>query len=120
MAERRNTSGSRMKEASGPRRGPSHQPAAERSDTTDGWILAALTSLDTEVIQRAGNALGALMKDVSIDHRSGQIPVPEKLLDRADVGAALKEMSGDGMPQGVSAHIPGQALPSRSSRKRIL
>lgn len=42
------------------------------------------------------------MKDMRIDHRRFDIAMPEQLLDRSNVGAAFKEMRGEGMPEGVA------------------
>ena len=47
--------------------------------------------------------MAALLQDVGVDHRRGKIVVPEQLLNGADVGAALEQVSGEGMAKGVSA-----------------
>ena len=75
---------------------------------------------DTEVIQRAVNTLGALLKDLGIDHRRGQALVSEKLLDSADVGAALKEISGERMSEGIGANVLGQARPAHGDLNRLV
>jgi hypothetical protein len=63
----------------------------------------------TEVVQGARNSLAALLQDVGVDHGRGKIVVPEQLLNGADVGAALEQVSGEGMAKGVSADLLGQA-----------
>jgi hypothetical protein len=44
-----------------------------------------------------------LLKDVGVDHSGGNIVVPEQLLNGADVGAALQQVGGKGMPKSMSA-----------------
>jgi hypothetical protein len=40
---------------------------------------------------------------VGVDHRRGTIVVPEPWLNSADIGAALEQVSGEGMAKGVGA-----------------
>ena len=40
---------------------------------------------------------------MGVDHGRGNIVVPEQLLNGADVGAALQQVSGEGMPKGMGA-----------------
>jgi hypothetical protein len=39
-----------------------------------------------------------LLQDVGVDHGRGKIVVPKQLLNGADVGAALEQVGGEGMP----------------------
>lgn len=48
-------------------------------------------------------ALQAFFKDVGVDLRRRDIGVAEKLLDRAQIGAAVEEMAGERMAQDVRA-----------------
>ena len=43
------------------------------------------------------------LQDMGVDHGRGKIVVPEQLLNGADVGAALQQVSGEGMPKGMGA-----------------
>src|SRR5205823_11777476 len=56
-------------------------------------------------VQGTRNALATLLKDVGVDQGGGNIVVPEQLLNGADVGAALKQVSGEGMPKGIGADV---------------
>ena len=58
-----------------------------------------------EVVQGARNALPTLLQDVGVDHGGGKILMPEQLLKGADVGAALKQVSGEGVAKGVGADV---------------
>lgn len=49
--------------------------------------------------------MAALLKDVGVDHCGGDIAVPEQLLNRADVGSALKQVGGEGMAKGMGADL---------------
>ena len=62
---------------------------------------------NAEIIQGTRNALATLLEDVGVDHGGGNIIVPEQLLNGADVGAALQQVSGEGMPI-----MPSSALSS--------
>ena len=42
---------------------------------------------------------------MGIDHGGGNIVVPEQLLNGADVGAALQQVGGEGMPKGMGADV---------------
>src|SRR3990170_7201867 len=55
-------------------------------------------------IERAGDAAAALVEDVRVDHRGRDILVAEKLLDGADVIAALQQMRGETVPQDMRRH----------------
>src|SRR4051794_13092310 len=44
----------------------------------------------------------------SVDLRRGDRGMPEHLLDRAQVGAAIEQMGGERVPQGVRMHVAGQ------------
>ena len=43
--------------------------------------------------------MATLLKDVGVDHGGGNIVVPEQLLNGADIGSALKQVGGEGMPK---------------------
>ena len=60
-------------------------------------------------VERAPHAEGAGVEDVGVDHGRRHVPVSEKLLDGADVVAALQKMGGEGMAQGVAADGLGDA-----------
>ena len=45
---------------------------------------------------------------MGVDHGGGNIVVPEQLLNGADVGSALKQVGGEGMPEGMGADLLGQ------------
>jgi hypothetical protein len=42
---------------------------------------------------------------VGVDHGGGHIVVPEQVLNSADVGAALKQVGGEGMTKGMGADV---------------
>jgi hypothetical protein len=52
--------------------------------------------------------LTTLLKDMGIDHGGGNVIVSEQLLNGADVGAALEQVSGEGMAKGMGADLPRQ------------
>jgi len=60
---------------------------------------------NTEVVQGARNALATLLQDVGVDHGGGHIVVPEPWLNGADVGAALKQVRGEGMTTGMCTDV---------------
>ena len=47
--------------------------------------------------------------DVGVPLRRGQLNVPEQLLDRAQIGAALQQVRGEGMPERVRADAEARA-----------
>ncbi len=53
--------------------------------------------------------MAALLQDVGVDHGRGKIVVPEQLLHGADVGAALKQVGGEGMTKGMCGDLLRQA-----------
>ena len=72
---------------------------------------------------RAGSRVGGVIgahelgrADVRVALGGGQPAVAQELLDHAEVRAAIEEMGGEGVPQGVRAHPaldprgPGRAL----------
>jgi len=81
------------------------------------WLIATVVwsrplvglALNPEIVERAGDALCPLLEDVGIDHGRLQIVVPEQLLDGADVGAALEQVSRKGMAEGVGGDVLRQA-----------
>jgi phytoene/squalene synthetase len=60
---------------------------------------------NAEVVQGTWNALPALLKDMGVDHGRGKIVVPEQLLNGADVGAALEQVSGKGVAKCMGADV---------------
>ena len=52
----------------------------------------------SECIHRTPYSLSSSVKDVGIDHCRFDVPVPQQLLNRADVVPLLKQMRGEGMP----------------------
>jgi hypothetical protein len=56
-------------------------------------------------VQGAWNSLAALLQDMGTDHGRRPIVVPEQWLNGADVGAALEQVSGEGMTNGVGADV---------------
>jgi hypothetical protein len=55
-------------------------------------------------IQRATHPPPAFIEDMSIDHRSFDILVPQQFLDSANIVAILKQVRGKAMPKGVAAY----------------
>jgi hypothetical protein len=45
------------------------------------------------------------LEDVGIHHGCGEIVMSEPWLDGADVGAALKQVGGEGMTKGMGADV---------------
>ena len=56
--------------------------------------------------------LQALGGDVGVDLRGGRRGVAEDLLHAAQVGAALKQVRGGGVPDGVRARVPARRPPA--------
>ena len=46
---------------------------------------------------------------MGVDHRRRDVLVTEQLLDGADILPILEEVSGEGMPKGVTRHSLGEA-----------
>ena len=53
-------------------------------------------------VEGAPDGASALIEDVRVDHRCGDIPMTEQLLDGADVVAVLKKVGGETVGQGVA------------------
>ena len=53
-------------------------------------------------VGRTPNTRGAAIEDMRVDHRGGDVPVPEQILDRADVIAVFQEMGGERVPEGMA------------------
>lgn len=53
-------------------------------------------------VEGAADAAGAEAEDVGVDHGGGDVAVAEELLDGADVVAALEEVGGEGVAEGVA------------------
>src|ERR1017187_4007067 len=66
------------------------------------WAEAG-SRLISHPVQRAGDAEAAPVQDVGVDHGRRDVAVAEKLLDRADVGAALEKLGREGVAQRVAA-----------------
>jgi hypothetical protein len=46
-------------------------------------------------VERAGDAAGAALEDVRVDHRRGNVLVTEKFLNGSDIRAGFQQMSGE-------------------------
>ena len=55
-------------------------------------------------VERAPNATRAILEDVRVDHGRGHVAVAEDLLHRADAVAALQQVGGEGVAEGVAGH----------------
>jgi hypothetical protein len=53
-------------------------------------------------VEWAADAAGAVSEDVGVDHCGADVAVAEELLDGADVVAALEEVGGEGVAEGVA------------------
>lgn len=51
------------------------------------------------------NAERAAAEDVGVDHGRAHVPVAEKGLDGADIGACLEEMGGETLAQGGQGRL---------------
>ena len=73
------------------------QPADPADLWTSGETLCLLPQRRShpEIIERAGYAMPALLKDVSVDHGGGQVVMSQQALNGADVGAALEQVGGN-------------------------
>jgi len=55
------------------------------------------------VVEGAGDAEGAELGDVGVDHGGSEVLVAEEMLDRADGLAGEEEFGGEGVAEGVAA-----------------
>ena len=55
-----------------------------------------------QIVERAGNALAALLHNMGVDHRRGHIGVAEQMLDRANIRPALQQMGRKRMAERIS------------------
>ena len=62
------------------------------------WIVV-------ECVERAGDALPALLQHVDVLHGRAQVFVAEELLDGANVGAVLEEVRGERVAEGVAGGV---------------
>jgi hypothetical protein len=60
-----------------------------------------------KLIQRTPYASSAAVEHMRVDHRRAHVGVTQKLLDRADVGAAPGERGGEGVAHGVTRQALG-------------
>jgi MFS family permease len=58
-----------------------------------------------ECIERAGRAAGGDLQYVRVDHRRADVAVTQQFLHRADVRAALQQMGGEAVAQGVRGDL---------------
>src|SRR6266852_357785 len=73
------------------------------------------TQLRRQIIQWTGNALAALLKHVSVNHRGRHVGVTQQLLNRANVRASLEEVRCKGVPEGLGTYDLGQECPPGSN-----
>jgi hypothetical protein len=52
-------------------------------------------------VQGAADAVGAAVRDVSVDHRGGDVLVAAEFLHGADVVTVLEEVRGEAVAQGM-------------------
>ncbi len=90
------------------------------SHVESGVVFCSCWESDFEIIQRTRYPLTALLEDVGINHRGGDIPVSEELLDCTDVDASLKKVSREGMTKGVGADLLGQTGTAPSALTALL
>src|SRR6266581_3122180 len=69
--------------------------------------VAVPSAVSPVLVQRALDSLAADGRDVSIDHRGGEIPMAEQLLDGSDVVSRLQHVRGEAVTL-----MPGPALSS--------
>jgi hypothetical protein len=63
----------------------------------------------SRMIERASHAAPSAVEHVRIDHRSRDVAVSKKLLDRADVVAEIQEVRRERVPEGVAHRRLGEA-----------
>ena len=66
----------------------------------------------SQVVYRTLHAPAASLEHVRVNHRRADVAVPEKLLDRADVVAALQQVRRARMPEAVAGGKRGGTAPS--------
>ena len=66
------------------------------------WTIVQIISL-TRDIKQANDTTTAAIENMGVDHRGFDIFVAEEFLDGADVVAALQEVGGEGVAEGVTA-----------------
>ena len=72
--------------------------------STSRWETGKEGRSNAEIVQGTERP-GRPVKDVGVDHGGGNIVVPEQLRNGADVGAALQQVGGEGMPEGMGADV---------------
>jgi hypothetical protein len=72
------------------------------------------------VVNRAANVEPGAVADVSVNHRGGDIFVPEELLDGPDIIAILQKMGSETVPKGVAARRFGDPAGPNSILDRVL
>ena len=60
--------------------------------------------LDVQLVERALCAPNEAVRDLGVPRRARQVVVAEQHLDDADVGSALQQMRGEGVPERVHRH----------------
>src|SRR5262245_29455899 len=63
----------------------------------------------SHAIGRALDAARPPVEDVGVDHGRAHVPVPQELLDGADILAVLEQVGGEGVAQGVTGGGLGDA-----------
>ena len=61
-----------------------------------------LRGLENLCVEGAYHAASATVEDVDVDHGGFDVAVTEEFLNSADVGAALEEVGGAGVAEGVA------------------
>ncbi len=49
--------------------------------------------------------MATFVQNMSVNHGRADVFVPKKFLDRADVVTGLKQVRGEGMPEGMAADM---------------
>ena len=77
-----------------------------------------LAKLFSKEIGRAVDAEAAAVKYMRVNHRSGDVPVPQQFLDRANVVASFEQVRRKRVPQAVRCGSLGTPL-RRTARLKI-
>ena len=69
------------------------------------WVFAAeeIRRIDLQLVQGTVDAFASLVQDMRVDHGRANVLVAKQFLNGTDVVTGLKQMSGEGMPQGISS-----------------
>ncbi len=70
------------------------------------YCRSAFRGGEAERVGRADNTAAAgVLKDVGVDHRRLDVFVAEEFLDCSDVVASHQQVSGEGVAEGMAAHV---------------